>query len=119
MYLSLQSTGQQILIPFNYLAVPSAHEARLLSLANRVADAIRAQPSQRSYALGVGGSLRGIEHGHIVDYTHVLRQIIYTYSFRLPSGGPNGWDIPEAQLSGLLSETFAGFEVFAEHATTL
>lgn len=118
MYLSIQATGQQILLPFSYFAGGSSNQARLAGVGNQVAAAINAV-NGRSYAVGVSGVLRGLEHGTPTDFTYVLRSIPYSFSWRLPSGGANGWDLPAAQLSSVLGETFAGFLVFARNVANL
>lgn len=118
MYLSLQATGQQILYPFSHFAGGSASQPRLQALGTQVAAAISAV-NQRSYAVGVSGVLRGIEHGTPTDFTYVLRSIPNSFSWRLPSGGANGWDLPAAQLSSVVGESFAGFLVFARSVVNL
>lgn len=119
MYLSVQATGQQILIPYNYFPVPSANEGRLMALGIQAASAISQAPANRAFAVGAGGMLRGVESGTPVDFAYELRRIMLSYSFRLPSGGPNGWDVPEAQLHDMLSESFRGFLVFARYAAIM
>lgn len=118
LYLSLQAFGQQITIPYNYFPVGSQNQAALISLGHSAADAIRSAPSQRSYAVGVGGILRGLESGTSTDYAYETRQVSLTYGLHLPSGGSTGWDVPEAQMSAILSETFRGFLVFARHVAS-
>lgn len=118
MFLSIQATGQQILFPFSYFAGGTANQPRLASIGNQVAAAISAV-NGRSYAVGVGGVLRALEHGTPTDFSYVLRSIPYSFSWRLPSGGANGWDLPAAQLSSVLGETFAGFLVFAQNVANL
>lgn len=118
LYLSLQAFGQQITIPYNYFPVGSQNQASLLSLGNLAADAIRSAPAQRSYAVGVGGILRGLESGTSTDYAYETRRVPLTYAMHLPSGGSNGWDAPAAQMSAILSETFQGFLVFARHVAS-
>lgn len=118
MYLSLQATGQQILIPYNYFPGGTTTQPRLVALANQVASAIAAI-NGRSYTVGVGGVVLGVEHGTPVDFAYGLRQIPLTFQWRLPSGGANGWDLPEDQLSSVLGETFTGFLVFARYVAAL
>jgi Zinc carboxypeptidase len=115
MYLSLQSFGEQILIPYKYFAVGTSNQAQLLSLGNQVAAAIRTTPSQRSYTVGVGGILNGVESGTSIDFSYELRRVTWSFAMRLPRGGANGWDFPANQLKAVLSESFTGFLVFARH----
>lgn len=114
MYVSIQATGQQILVPFSHFAGGTPNQPRLTSVAVQVAAAISAANGP-SYAVGVSGVLRGLEYGTPTDFTYVLRSIPYSFSWRLPSGGANGWDFPEAQLSSTLHQTFTGFRVFAQY----
>lgn len=118
MYLSLQAFGQQITIPYNYLAVGTQNQAALLNLGNQAAAAIRTAPSQRSYAVGVGGVLSGIESGTSLDFAYEIRRIPLSFTLRLPRGGSTGWDFPQSELSPVLTEAFRGFLVFARHVAT-
>jgi Zinc carboxypeptidase len=112
MFLSLQAFGQQITIPYNYVAIGSQNQAVLTTLGNQVAAAIRSQPAQRTYAVGVGGALNGLESGTSLDFAYELRRIVKSFTMRLPRGGATGWDVPAAQLPALMSETFEGILVF-------
>lgn len=118
MYLSLQAFGQQIAIPYNYFAVGTQNQAALQNLAAQAANAIRSAPGQRAYTVGVGGILNGVEGGTSLDFAYESRRIPLSFTLRLPSGGSTGWDVPENQLPAILSETFRGFLVFAQHVAS-
>lgn len=89
-----------------------------LKLGNQAAAAIRAAPSQRSYAVGVGGVLSGVESGTSLDFAYETRRIALSFTLRLPRGGSTGWDVPQSQLPAIVAETFRGFLVFARHVAT-
>jgi Zinc carboxypeptidase len=118
MYLSLQAFGEQITIPYNHFPAGTQNQAQLLTLGNQVAAAIRNSPAQRSYTVGVGGVLNGLERGTPIDFAYELRRIKWSFAMRLPRGGATGWDIPENQLLATLSESFSGFLVFARHVVS-
>jgi hypothetical protein len=118
--LGFQAFGQQIVFPYNYLAAPSLNEVRFRSLADQVVQAIRSAPNQRTYQVGAGGILNGVERGTSLDYAYERGLITYAFTMRLPRGpGANGFIFPEADLARTLSETFRGFEVLANYVQTL
>lgn len=112
LYLSLQATGQQILFPFSHFAGGPANQAQLASIGNAVAAAINAANNQRNYAVGVSGILRGLEYGTPTDFAFVTRAIPHSFSWRLPSGGTFGWDLPETELRAVCAESWQGFLAF-------
>lgn len=118
LFLSLQAFGQQITIPYNYIAVGSQNQAALLNLGNQAAAAIRTAPSQRSYAVGVGGLLNGVQSGTSLDYAYETIRVPLSFTLRLPRGGTTGWDVLQSEISAMVSEAFRGFLVFARHVAT-
>lgn len=119
MYLSLQVGGPEILYPYNYLELVAPNSDQLITLANQVAAVIYAQPSKRTYKVGSGGMTRGLTTGTSLDYAFVSKNIHLSYDFMLPSGGENTWNVPETQISEIVSETFQGFLVFADYVGKL
>jgi hypothetical protein len=118
MYLSLQATGQQIVIPYNHYPSGSSSELQLRVLGEKVRDAIE-KVNGRRYTVGVGGILNGVEDGTPIDYSYESRRIQLSYALRLPSGGSRGWDFPDTQLAGVVREAFDGFLVLANHVAAL
>lgn len=69
----------------------------------------------RTYAYGVGGKLSKPENGTSSDYAYGDMKIPLAFTVKLPAGKEKPYEIPESELSDILTETFYGFLVFAEH----
>ncbi|CAG9797361.1 unnamed protein product [Chironomus riparius] len=107
-YISLQSFGQQILLPYNYFNIASGNHAAALAIANSAATAIRTVNPSRVYNVGVGAALRGNSFGTSTDYAKGFLNVEYVYTFMLPSGGTSGFEVPEAEMPAIIAEAFAG-----------
>ncbi|CRL03581.1 CLUMA_CG016523, isoform A [Clunio marinus] len=119
MFVSVRGGGQRIIIPYNYLGVPSTvNEARQRNVAGQVAAALNSA-NGRIYTVGVGGILNGVQSGTPIDFAYELRNIPMSFELRLPSGTGAPWVIPEAQLNALLREAFRGFVAFANAAVAM
>ena len=118
MYLSIQAYGQQITFPYNAITIPSDRQSQFISVATAASQAMQNSPAGRFYQIGAGGSLNGVEAGTSLDYANSVHTNLLPFTVRLPSGGSNGWDVPESQIGGILNEAFNGFLVFARYVAT-
>jgi hypothetical protein len=114
MYISLQAFGEQILLPFNYANVDGGNTEELTAVANRAIAAIRSRNSARDYEVGVGASVNGIQKGTSGDYAKGSASVEYVFTFMLPAGsGSSGYEVSEAELPGIISETYHGLREMA------
>lgn len=115
MYLSLQSFGQQILVPYNYAPEVGENHNELISLSEEVAKTIHSF-NGRTYTYGTGARLlESPEHGTSSDYAYGARKVPLAFTLKLPAGEKSGYEVTEEQLDGILTETWFGFLKFAQH----
>jgi hypothetical protein len=116
MYISLQAYGEQILLPYNYLNIGGGNTAALTAVANRAIAAIRTRNPARNYQVGIGAALRTPQQGTSTDYVKGRVGTEYVFTFMLPRGsGPSGFEVTEAEMPALLSETFLGLTEMAAY----
>ena len=115
MYLSLQAYGQQILTPYNYANVVGSNQQELLSLAKKMAKEIESI-NGRKYSYGVGAKLSQPENGTSSDYAYGKKKIPLTFTVRLPAGPKKKpYEVPESDLTDILTESFYGFLAGAKY----
>lgn len=107
-FVSLEAFGEQILTPFSHAAIGGGNQPTLVNLANRIADAIRAQNPLRNYHIGIAGLLRAPESGTAIDNALMETRAEFVYAIRLPAGGPTGFDPPTTAIRGIANETLPG-----------
>jgi hypothetical protein len=116
MYISLQAYGEQILLPYNYFNIGGGNTAALTAVANRAVAAIRTRNPARNYQVGIGAALRATQRGTSTDYVKGRVGIEYVFTYMLPrGGGATGFEVTEAELPGIVSETFFGLHEMALH----
>lgn len=116
LYISLQAYGQQILVPYNYAPIVGENHHEAIELGEEVAKKIHSF-NGRTYSYGNGARLlENPEHGTSSDYAYGAAHAKLAYTVKLPAGGETGYDVPEDQLDGILTETWFGFLEFAEHS---
>ncbi|KAG5675311.1 hypothetical protein PVAND_005222 [Polypedilum vanderplanki] len=116
MYISLQAFGEQILLPYNYFNIGGGNTAALTAVANRAIAAIRSRNPARNYQVGIGAALRGTQTGTSTDYVRGRVGIEYVFTYMLPRGsGATGYEVTEAEMFAILSETFLGLHEMAAH----
>lgn len=115
LYISLQAFGEQVLTPFNFNTNAGGNTAIINDLANRFANAVNAANPARNYQVGIGGSLRGIQHGTSTDYAIGGRGIPKALTILLPRGGASGYEVAAIDIQSIAGETFIGLEQIALH----
>jgi hypothetical protein len=110
MYISVHSFGDMVLYPWGFSGSPGwisnwEHHRRV---GNLWADAIRAQTG-KSYQVGNIADILGNAFGASDDHMAGEQLVNLVYTLELTGGGQTGFDFPEAEIEGLVKETFWGY----------
>ncbi|CBX93159.1 similar to carboxypeptidase A1 precursor [Plenodomus lingam JN3] len=108
LYLDIHSYGQYILWPYGYNCnlVPE-NSAQHRTLATRAQSAIQAV-SGTPYTVGPSCSTLYATTGSSTDYTDVVGNATYSYTYELRDTGRFGFVIPANQIQPTVRETWAG-----------
>ncbi|PSN61179.1 carboxypeptidase-like protein A1 precursor [Corynespora cassiicola Philippines] len=108
LYLDVHSYGQYILWPYGYNCnIRPENEAQHRSLATAAASAIRAV-SGTAYTIGGACSTLYATTGDSTDYTDVVGNATYSYTYELRDRGTYGFVLPANQIQPTVRETWAG-----------
>lgn len=61
----------------------------------------------------------GLTSGTSGDYALGQDNVPFVYTIFAPSGGNNGWDVPEDHIGRIVDEIFVGVRALAEYLETL
>ncbi|XP_058054282.1 zinc carboxypeptidase A 1-like [Anopheles bellator] len=115
LYLSIQAAGQMVLYPYGHSAMTNPDNVvQLRSLANDVARTLMNQ-NGKIFTAGGAGLLQSPASGSSIDYVAGTNHTDLVFTIKTRSGGNYGYDIPEAELAEVLSETTHGFLTLAEY----
>lgn len=62
-------------------------------------------------------NVNGFISGTSGDYATGKDNIPLTYTIFAPSGGPNGWDVPEADINRVVDEILSGIAALGDYVT--
>ncbi|USP80906.1 uncharacterized protein yc1106_08180 [Curvularia clavata] len=108
LYLDVHSYGQYILWPYGYdCSARPENDAQHRTLATRAQSAIRAV-SGTAYTIGPSCSTLYATTGSSTDYTDVVGNATYSYTYELRDTGSYGFTLPANQIRPTVLETWAG-----------
>lgn len=87
-----------------------------MAVGNIITNAIWQETGGR-YRTTSEANVNGFISGTSGDYATGRDRIPLTYTIFTQSGGPNGWDVPENQISRIVNEVFYGVAAVAEYVT--
>lgn len=89
-----------------------------ISVSNIMTDRIWRETGAR-YRTDSEANAAGFSSGTSADYALGQDQVPFVYTIYAPSGGNNGWDVPEDQIKRIVDEIFVGIRALAEYLETL
>ncbi|KAH9875119.1 hypothetical protein J1614_004608 [Plenodomus biglobosus] len=108
LYLDIHSYGLYVLWPYGYdCGLQPSNAAQHRSLATRAQSAIRAVSGTR-YTVGPSCSTLYATTGSSTDYTDVVGNATYSYTYELRDTGTFGFALPANQIQPTVRETWAG-----------
>lgn len=114
LYLTFHSYGQYILYPWGYDGVFPDNKAELDQLGRKAAAAI-ATIYGTEYTVGSSATALYPAAGGSDDWCMGVAGVPLTYTIELPGGGYWGFDLPEEEIEGVCSETWAGVRAFHDY----
>lgn len=90
--------------------------AERFAVGNIITNAIW-QESGARFRSSSEANVNGPVSGTSGDYAAGQDQIPLVYTIFAPSGGPNGWDVPENQINRIVDEIFFGVAAVADYVT--
>lgn len=114
LYLAIHSYGRYLIFPWGYTsALPDDNDV-LVSLAQRVNDAIFAV-NGGSYIIGTSTNVLGYAAGCSDDYAKGGVGIDLSYCVELPGGGDAGFNPPASSILEMVEETWEGFKAYQQY----
>ncbi|KAF2193109.1 carboxypeptidase B precursor [Zopfia rhizophila CBS 207.26] len=116
LYIDFHSYGQYILWPYGYdCNLRAENDAEMRSLASQAASAISGVSGTR-YTIGPACSTLYATTGDSTDYTDVVGNVTYSYTYELRDQGNYGFTLPANQIQPTVRETWAGVVSMLQNA---
>jgi hypothetical protein len=90
--------------------------AERMGVGNIITNAIWQETGGR-YRIASEANVNGFVSGTSGDYAAGQDNIPLVYTIFAPSGGRNGWDVPENQIGRIVNEIFYGVAALGEYVT--
>ncbi|XP_054848139.1 carboxypeptidase B2 [Eublepharis macularius] len=112
-YITMHSYSQMVLFPYSYTFNKSKDHEELLSVANKVANAIKVKHWNR-YRAGSSAQTIYLAPGGSDDWAYDLG-IKYSFTFELRDRGTYGFLLPPSLIKATCSEALTGIEIIVSH----
>lgn len=114
LYLAIHSYGRYLIFPWGYTSALPDDNDLLVSVAQRVNDAI-VGVNGASYTIGTSTNVLGLAAGCSDDYAKGGAGIELSYCVELPGGGDAGFNPPASSILEIVEETWEGFKAYHQY----
>lgn len=114
MYVTLHSYGQLILYPWSYSSKSVSNHKELQNIAELAKEAIQ-KVHGTSYVVGPSNIVLYQSSGTSEDWMKGVAKIETCFALELPGGGGAGFDVPDTQITRIVTETFQGIKAMHKY----